>query len=83
MGKLFAKVINDRQQLVVEEVVFDSQCGFWAGRGCVDLIFCACNLAEKVIEYNIKVFLLFVDLHKAYDSIPRQALWCALQYLRI
>ena len=25
------------------------------------------------------MFLLFVDLHKAYDSVPRTALWCALQ----
>ena len=25
------------------------------------------------------MFLLFVDLHKAYDSVPRAALWCALQ----
>lgn len=28
MGKLFARVINDRLQLMVEEVVSDSQCGF-------------------------------------------------------
>ena len=25
------------------------------------------------------MFLLFVDLHKAYDSVPRTALWCSLQ----
>ena len=28
---------------------------------------------------NNKLFLLSVDLHKAYDSIPRTALRCALQ----
>ena len=28
MGKLFARVINDRLQLAVEEAVSDSQCGF-------------------------------------------------------
>ena len=79
IGKLFARVINDRLQAVVEDSVADSQCGFRAGRGCVDLIFCVCQLIEKAIEHHTKVFLLFVDLHKAYDFVPRQALWCALQ----
>ena len=40
VGKLFARVLNDRLQLVMEETVSDSQCGFRAGRGCVDMIFC-------------------------------------------
>ena len=43
------------------------------------MIFCVCQLVEKVIEHNTKVFLLFVDFRKAYDSVPRQALWCALR----
>ena len=44
----------------------------------MDLIFCAHQLVEKAIEHNTKVFLLFVDLRKAYDFVPRQVLWCAL-----
>ena len=79
MGKIFARVLNDRLQLVVEEVVSDTQCGFRTGRGCVDMIFCVRQLVEKAIEHNTKIFLLFVDLRKAYDSVPRQALWCALR----
>ena len=34
---------------------------------------------EKAIEHNTKVFLMFVDFCKAYDSVPRQVLRCALQ----
>jgi len=30
MGKLFARVLNDRLKLVVERAVSDSQCGFMA-----------------------------------------------------
>ena len=33
MGKLFARVINDRLRAVVEDSVVDSQCGFKAGKG--------------------------------------------------
>ena len=79
MGNLFARVINDRLQLVVEEVVSDSQCGFRPGRGYVDLIFCVCQLVERAIEHNTKVFLLFADFCQAYDSVPRQVLWYALR----
>ena len=43
------------------------------------MIFFVCQLDEKAIEHNTKLFLLFVDLCKAYDSVPRAALWCALQ----
>ena len=77
--QLFARVINDRLQIVVDEVVSNSQCGFWAERDCVDLIFCVLQLVEKAIEHNTKVFLLFVNLCKAYGPVLRSALWCALQ----
>ena len=56
---------------VVEEVVSDSQCGCMAGRGYV--AGSVSQLLEKAIKHNTKVFLLFMDLHKAYDSVPRQA----------
>ena len=78
-GKMFAKIIQQRLQTVVEEVLPDSQCGFRSGRGCVDMIYCARQLVEKAIEHNTKIFMLFIDLRKAYDSIPHQALWCALK----
>jgi len=43
------------------------------------MVFCVCQLVEKAIEHNTKVFLLFVDLCKAYDTVSRTALWYALQ----
>ena len=78
-GKLYAKIIQQRLQLVAERVLPDSQCGFRSGRGCVDMIFCARQLVEKVIEHNTRIFMLFIDLWKAYDSIPHDALWHVLQ----
>ena len=37
------------------------------------MIFCARQIMEAR-EHNNKVFILFVDLRKAYDSVPCQAL---------
>ena len=78
-GKLFAKTIQSRLQDVAEEVLPDSQCGFRRGRGCVDMIFCVRQMIEKAVEHNTKIFMLFIDLRKAYDLVPRQALWRALE----
>ena len=78
-GKLFSKIIQQRLLTVAEKVLFDSQCGFRAGRGCIDMIFCARLLVEKAIEHCTRLYLLFIDLRKAYDSVPREAMWCVLK----
>ena len=62
-----------------EGLVSESQCGFRSGRGCVDQVFTVRILAEKAREFNIPLYLCFVDLQKAYDSVNRQALWAVLR----
>ena len=75
VGKVFANIIQRRIRIVVEDVVVDAQCGFRSARGCTDMVYYAHKLVEKAIEHNAKVFLLFIDLRKAYDSVPRSAMW--------
>ena len=48
-------------------------------RGCVYMIFVARNLVEKLKQSNDSLFALFVDLKKAYNSVPRCALWRVLE----
>ena len=61
-----------------ETTVSDSQCGFRAGKDYANIMFYVCQLVEKAIEHNTKMFLLLIDLFKAYDLVPRAALWCTL-----
>ena len=43
------------------------------------MIFVARQLVEKSREHETPLFVLFVDLKKAYDSVPRCALWQVLE----
>ena len=47
------------------------------------MIFVARRLVEKAWEHHSDLFVLFVDLKKVYDSVPRSALWRVLERLRI
>ena len=79
VGKVFARVLQERLQTIADGVLPESQCEFRKGRGCVDIIFVARQLVEKCREHDESLFVLFVDLKKAYDSVPRSALWCVLE----
>ena len=83
VGKLVARIVQNRLQVLAEKELPESQCGFRRGRGCTDMIFMVRQLAEKTIEHQTKQYLIFVDLHKAYDSVPREALWIALRKLGV
>ena len=78
-GKLLGRIVQERLQCITESVLPDSQCGFRQGRGCSDMIFVARQLVEKAREHNSLLFVLFVDLKKAFDSVPRDALWQVLE----
>ena len=43
------------------------------------MIFTVRQLVEKSWEHTAKTFFTFIDLRKAYDLVPRDALWVALK----
>ena len=83
VGKVVAKVLQGRLQQLAEEELPESQCGFRKGRGCSDMIYTVGQLVENLWEHQAKPFLLFIDLKKAYNSVPREAMWTALGKLGV
>lgn len=83
MGKVVAKIILSRLQHLAEDTLPEEQCGFRRGRGCTDMTFVVRQIIEKCHEHRTKAYLVYVDLRKAYDSIPRAALWDVLGRLGI
>ncbi len=47
------------------------------------MTFVVWQLSEKVIEHRSKQFIIFVDLKKAYDSVPREALWVVMEKMGV
>ena len=72
VGKVFAKIVQERLQTIADAVLPESQCGFQRGRGCIDIIFVARQLIEKTDEHCDTLLILFIDLQKAYESVRRQ-----------
>lgn len=68
MGRLYGRVLKERIEQYFQDM--EEQSGFRSGRSCLDNIFVLQQLVEKRIERNMTTHLMFVDLEKAYDSVP-------------
>ena len=69
-GKILARVLLNHLIVHMEHGLLpESQCGFRGGHGTVDMIFAACQLQEKCQEHYDDLFITFIDLTKAFDSL--------------
>ena len=82
IGKVVGSLIQNRLQKLAD-VLPEMQCGIRRGRSCIDQIFTVSQTVEKFYEPRTRGHLIFVDLRKAYDSVPRAALWKALAVLGV
>ncbi|XP_063594968.1 uncharacterized protein LOC134771946 [Penaeus indicus] len=81
-GKILAPMLLNRiTEYQVDRVVSESQCGFRQNRGTIDMVFAIRQLQEKCIEQRQDLYLLFIDLTKAFDTVSRPGLWSILSRL--
>ena len=75
--KIYERVIEAR--IREETNVSEEQFGFMPGRGTTDAIFVLRQVIEKYREKEKELHLVFIDLEKAYDRVPRQEVWRCLR----
>ena len=75
-GKALAKImLTHLLEHVVDLVLPESQCGSRHGRSTIDMIFVAQQLQERCCEQHQDIYMAFVDLTKAFDTVNQDLLW--------
>ena len=69
-GKILARLLLNRLNTHTSNIgiIPESQCGFRPGRGTTDTSFALRQLQEKCRLHSEDLYLLFIDLKKAFDS---------------
>ena len=79
-GKILLKITARRLSEYCERIRIlpEEQSGFRPNRSTTDMMFVIRRLQELAWKKRIPLYVCFVDLTKAYDSIDRTLLWTVI-----
>ena len=74
-SNVFCKVLLNRIDEELGNILRQEQTGFRKEKDCVDQIFTLRNIIEQSIEWKTPLYINIIDFKKAFDSIHRDTLW--------
>ena len=77
--KIAANILKKRMIPIEESLDHETQCGFRPGRGCTDAVFTVKSALRKRRKHGLETWVIFLDLVKAFDRVPRAMLWMVLR----
>ena len=79
--KLLERILDGRILKRVEQELGEEEQGFRKGRGTTDGMFALRQLAVKRLEMQGRMAVGFVDLEKAYDTVPREMVTATVRWM--
>ena len=73
--KIFEMALLTRLHATNAITLSKEQGGFREGRSTIDQVFCLDKVTKFIRRQGRKVFIAFLDIKAAYDSVPRGELW--------
>ncbi|UYV64540.1 hypothetical protein LAZ67_3001142 [Cordylochernes scorpioides] len=86
ISKLFTTILRNRLNNWIEkrEIILENQAGFRKNRSCTDHILLLNSLIQLSLRRKRgKLYVFFVDLTKAFDTVPHDLLWQKLHKMGI
>lgn len=74
-SKIFNRVILNCLQEAMDKRLQDQQAGFRKDRSCTDHIATLRIIIELSMEWNMSLYIYFMDFEKVFDSLGRTSLW--------
>ena len=81
IGKLYSSMVVGRLSRAVDGILPETQYGFRTGFSTEQAVLAVRTLVRKSLDQGCPVDLVFVDITKAFDTVPHKALFDLLQRL--
>lgn len=78
MSRCYGRIIRDLIENEHQNQEENEQSGLRSRRSFNDNVFCLKQIVGKRLSINQVTHMVFIDLHKAYDTVPISKLWKVL-----
>ena len=82
-SKVLSRIMTRRLHVLLGRVSTEDQNGFMRGRGCADATFSVLQGLRKRKEHGLGSWVAWIDLIRAFDSVPREVLWACASRLGV
>lgn len=82
IGKIYASMVCERIRSKCEDTLSEAQFGFRQNRSAEQAILCLRHLIQKAKDKGTNLIVVFVDLKKAFDTVPHNAIFNILNNIQ-